>query len=580
MAVRKGVLLFLHIVLLTSACTRDLWVLSEAPVIDRSEPKVVNSDFEIRVEKTPDRIDATMEFGLYQIREVEYPLRIQKERFLQRYKPRWISWVLGIGAASAGFYLARSASFEQSSEFDNRSSNMYFYSSLGLFAGSFLLQKPIGTPISTGEVVLLQQQGTSQLRDTISATQIVPTRLDIDLSHPNIPSTTISALWNSGSYSIDLATAVEWRPVSRTDPPPVEIWITSESSSKSLEIPIEQFMTPYVYITKQSAEIYSDTTNTAFGANMFTELSSGSRLRYLSGSASAEYWKVELGPTPVFVRQADVRIRWEFGIVETTREIVRGKRIPYGRLEVEKDLPQAASQNSGALAILVSNTLKMEKDHAEIVRRDNRMMSNYLETTLGVDEDRIFFFPNDTSFQWLDALQFETNQPFWATDTAGPMYLYYSGPSHFTREKGLILGSEDSGNSILQLVERSDENWFSGCFLILETAPSTRKEDEGALYVHLQDVLREMDQKFGNVGIFLAAEPNTDNFLYVSAPQKIDFRHSMFTYMWCDALRQGYFTVNALKNFLERELPFKSRRLHEKPQRAMVFSGDFDTILP
>jgi hypothetical protein len=81
------------------------------------------------------------------------------------------------------------------------------------------------------------------------------------------------------------------------------------------------------------------------------------------------------------------------------------------------------------------------------------------------------------------------------------------------------------------------------------------------------------DANFGGA-VFFSSRPDQRSGIY-SSNNGDQNRHSIFTYYMAQAIKERNMTMNSIFNHLERNVPFTSRSLYDRPQNPLFFgNGD------
>ena len=158
-------LVYLAIGLFFSACTSSKWTIESTRAIDRTEFDLVGEDVFLEMSQVPSPNRPVLVFDVWNVETYDYSLKIQSNRYLQRYRPSLSAAFFGILGATAAYLTADLLS--------PNSTEQYILYGLGAFslATGLAGDRSWDKATSTGEQRLLKQTGVIQLSDTLRATK-------------------------------------------------------------------------------------------------------------------------------------------------------------------------------------------------------------------------------------------------------------------------------------------------------------------------------------------------------------------------------------------------------------------------
>jgi hypothetical protein len=73
-------------------------------------------------------------------------------------------------------------------------------------------------------------------------------------------------------------------------------------------------------------------------------------------------------------------------------------------------------------------------------------------------------------------------------------------------------------------------------------------------------------------GLLFSSDGRSDSQLYTKQAIAQKY-HSIFTYYLADAVKKGNYTSNQLLNYIQRNVDYTARRLHDTPQNVVYFGN-------
>ena len=507
-------------------------------------------------------------FDLKSINTYEYAQRVKTERYIQRYRPR-LGYVL-LGAAGAG--LSYYASF--SDQLLDRPTDMQRYALTGagtLLTGlSFLNMKPVGEPTKTGESRLLRQTGTTTEVDTTDARPYNTDNPGIRISYNN-QTLVENNEWNfnGGRITINLAEEIDAgifgeNPRSKIV---VEALYDTLSQRKEVSIPaiFEQFVVVDVQITALRNEPESNP------GNILTDLARGSQLKLVS--KEGDWYKVLYGISETWVSANDVRTIWRSSEFASDLSVIAIPNVPFGTVDVERNIPVLGRSSLNSAAFVLSNN-QFEGDLSERIygQRDAKLMEEYFIQGFGVRSTRVVKAINAASDRLVERAYSRL-----ATTMQGSrqnLNVYINGYAEIIDGEVFLLGSELGDNGEVQYIDlqklfRAFNNLDINSLIIFADLDILNEGGSTQPLENLATIVT--DNNYGSA-VFFSSQPGQRSGIYSSANGDQN-RHSIFTYFLAQAIKERNMTMNTIQNHLERNVPFTSRSLYERPQNPLFFGN-------
>ena len=558
-----------------NACTSSKWAIESTQAIDRTEFDLVGEDVFLKMSEIPSPNRPVLVFDIWNMETYDYSLKIQSNRYLQRYRPSLSAVLLGALGASAAYLTADLLSPHSTEQY-----MLYGLGALSLLTG-MVGDKSTGEATSTGEQKLLKQTGVIQLSDTLRATK-----------QPNIsPSYTIyndreaiairnNVIFDKNSYYINLLEDINPSDFLVQRNQSIRIELEFNDSLYIHEVPVEDIFERFVVVETEVTALRQNPDNT--NNSILTDLASGSELLLLDELDN--WYVVRYGITETYISKNDTKLIWRPTDYVDELSIITLPNIPFGNVDVEREIPVRLTENNQAAAFIISNEFYGDryptKRYAE---RDAKLMEEYLINSFGLG-----FAGIRTSINTSRIEQFRYNwDEFLRRNQANKkqLILYTNGYVSIDNDGNLIylLGdektSDEQNNSIklADLLEDALKAGFTELFMVGDYSfvsgtldySVSRADYYDAFYKLNSTLLAKRTIEFG---LLFSSDGRSDSQLYTKQAIAQKY-HSIFTYYLADAVKKGNYTSNQLLNYIQRNVDYTARRLHDTPQNVVYFGN-------
>lgn len=558
-----------------SACTSSKWAIESTQAIDRTEFDLVGEDVFLKMSEIPSPNRPVLVFDIWNMETYDYSLKIQSNRYLQRYRPSLSAVLLGALGASAAYLTADLLSPHSTEQY-----MLYGLGALSLLTG-MVGDKSTGEATSTGEQKLLKQTGVIQLSDTLRATK-----------QPNIsPSYTIyndreaiairnNVIFDKNSYYINLLEDINPSDFLVQRNQSIRIELEFNDSLYIHEVPVEDIFERFVVVETEVTALRQNPDNT--NNSILTDLASGSELLLLDELDN--WYVVRYGITETYISKNDTKLIWRPTDYVDELSIITLPNIPFGNVDVEREIPVRLTENNQAAAFIISNEFYGDrfptKRYAE---RDAKLLEEYLINSFGLG-----FAGIRTSINTSRIEQFRYNwDEFLRRNQANKkqLILYTNGYVSIDNDGNLmyLLGdektSDEQNNSIklADLLEDALKAGFTELFMVGDYSfvsgtldySVSRADYYDAFYKLNSTLLAKRTIEFG---LLFSSDGRSDSQLYTKQAIAQKY-HSIFTYYLADAVKKGNYTSNQLLNYIQRNVDYTARRLHDTPQNVVYFGN-------
>lgn len=555
------------------SCSSTSWVVEEERAMDVNDFEQISSRFYLESTNGITPNQPIIHFDLKSINTYEYALRIKTERYIQRYRPR-LGYVL-LGAAGAG--LSYYAAF--SDQLLKRPSDAQVYALTGagsiLTGLSLLNMKPIGEPTRTGESRLLRKTGTTQETDTTEARPYNMDNPRIRISYKGkVLVENQEWNFNGGQISINLAEEIDASIFEENPTDKILVEAFYDTLKQARQVAVSSVFEKFVVVEAQITALRNNPSNNT--NNVLTDLAEGSQLKLVE--SEGEWYKVLYGISETFVSSSDVRTIWRPSEFASDLSVIAIPNIPFGSVDVERNIPVLGRSALNSSAFILSNN-QYEGDISERIygQRDAKLMEEYFIQGFGVRSTRVIKATNIASDRLLERAY--TRLANAMSDNRENLYIYINGYAEIRDGEVYLLSSElnDGEKQYIDL-----QRFFRGISNLRLNSVIVFADldilNENGSTQPLEELASFITDKSNWSAVFFSSRPDQRSGIYSSTGGEQN-RHSIFTYYLAEAIKERNVSMNAIFSHLERNVPFTSRSIYDRPQNPLFFgNGDLELL--
>lgn len=572
----KRFLLFILCLVATSSCSSSRWVVTDQHAVDmENEPVILNEKYVLLLQNQPSVDNPVLSFIPYKVVEKEYQERVKVERSVQKYRPKWKFLVLG-GAGAIFAAIAGNTNLLLPSVSGGQ--QVAFNLSAALLAGlAFTNMEPVGDPIFTGESQLQRRSGSEVISDTLQ-TDSIGEALDVDLeiiyqdetifSESNIQLT-------DGSFDINLATFLEYLDDTISEESSIEVNLAYNGSDSSYVIPVTDFLAPFVTITEPIAILRN--TPRISELNVVTEVGNNSSLELIS-QESDDWYRVRFGSSEVFLSTSAGEVEWMSEAESGSPDIFEFTNIPFGEIDVENSVPVLKQNNQNDRAIILTNGLSGYTELRQYLSRDHELFRFYMRYALQMDEEQIYQVEMDSTGSWKENMRTVTEM-----DSTETLILYLSGSAHIDDSDNIHMTrlnteASDSSSGLATFLLNSIERMNPSSVVVFADLDFSYEDQSNYQNrgLNSQNALQKFADIFlrtiPNSAIVFSNRPDQNSSLYIGGDSE-NKRHHIFPYFLADAFKKRNSTLSAVVRYLENNVDYTSRRLHDRPQEIQAYGN-------
>lgn len=578
-------ILFLAAAGFLAGCTGAQWVERDRQAVDGEEYRVLEEERFLDRLAGPTPEEPVLRMQLLSRTRYEYDRKIRYERTIQRYRLRPGYVIAGLAGAGLGFYLGQSPSLAGSFTAGQR---VAFQAAGGLAALlGFLSMKPAGEPQPTGEVRLIGDTGTVVKSDTLRVDETGEHAARIRVLYQGSEIYSENRVPRGGTLEVALGERLAEQEIGGADPGRLGVEIAFRDSLYRYEMGVEQVLQPYVLVTAPVSQLRSAAEDGA--ANILAELVEGSRLRLLDVQPDSRWYRVRYGLSENYLLKTDARIVWDTAQSENGTQTVSVPSIPWGKVDVESNIPILAPRDFSNRALVVTNEhYPAPLPTRSYTHRDGRLVTAYLENALGFYSSSVMRLED---LEEPGPLRDRLERLRQASDDSTSLFVYLGGYAEVDLSGERIQvsyrltgrgpsGSADAAPGIpleelfreLSLVRAQRKVVVLD--LDFRTAGGVDPPRERRL--DLEQPLRRLAQPLldspGEAAVFVSSGLTQQSALYLNQSGE-DKKHHIFTYYFARAIQQRNTLAGAVQQFLQRNVSYTSRRLHDRPQEPRFFGN-------
>lgn len=580
-------IIFIGILLSTVACTSARWTVKNKSATDQSDFRVLEQKrFLTPVGKvTPD--NPVLNIDLLSRTKYRYAQKVLLQRNIQKYRLRPGFLAFGLGSAAMAFYVANSKTF---------GGNVTSAKSLTLNAAGtllalsgFLNMKPVGKPRPTGEERYLRPTGSTVKVDTLEVKQSKDASASITVQYKNkVIFEEEHHPFKAGHLEIPLANKLSELQLQGKDPGNISIAIAYEDSNYTYHYPISTILQPYARVTKQLTELRNAPEKSR--DNILADLVHGSLVRILD-TKNPGWYKVQYGISTNYVLKKDADMVWRPSDFAQENEVVTVPQVPFGNIDVESNIPILRGLVPNAYALIVTNqNYGDDKPERNYAHRDGRLIKQYLTNALGFSEQSVFDLQDvDEPQKLYDVI----SQIKAVANDSTELFVYLSGYGTVGKDgnnfhlgfQGTKKYSDGSRNSIPidRLLQQLASIPSSGTIVLsdIDYSSSVTKFDlsrnEQQRIIDTQ--MAAFSNSQGNKVLLMGERLDQPSSLYFSNRGE-DKKHHVFPYFFAKALQQRKTGISAIYQYLERNVSYTARKLHDRPQDPLLIGNtSLDLVL-
>lgn len=570
----KRSLLFILCLFITSSCSSSRWLVTEQNSVNADrEPAILNEENIILLQNEPSVEDPVMRFATYKVVEKEYEERVRVERTVQKYRPKWKFVILG---AAGALFSAMVANTDLVLHPPTVGQQVAFNVTAAILAGLALSNmEPVGDPIYTGETRLQRRSGSEIIKDT-TRTDALEEDLGINLSIDYKGETVFSdsnIVLSEGSFDINLATFLDYINDDIDTQSSLQINLAFNGFHSTYTIPVTDFLAPFITVTQPVALLRNEPAVDEM--NVVTEVGSGSSLPLIPREYD-DWYVVRFGSSDVFVSKNAGEIEWMSEVESGSPDIFEFADIPFGEIDVENSVPVIKDQNPNDRALIITNGFASSVEPRQYLGRDHELFRFYMRYAMQMDESQIHEIQVDSSGNFQSYLPTTSDM-----DSTGTLIVYLSGEAYIDESQKIHLAqisTEDGASTLETGLLNVFDKWNPSEMVLFADLEFKNADDlnnqNGSRNSQqsLQTFADTLMRRVPNSAVIFSHRPGQQSSLYIGRGTE-NKRHHIFSYYLADALRNRNTEIFDIVRYLENNVDYTARRLHDRPQDIQAFGN-------
>lgn len=586
--------MFLFAVMI-SGCTTSAWMAGTEPVQDPDSEEVLSEQMFFQPVVTPEAQNPTLSLDLVNRRTLRYNRNLVSSRFIQRYRPRYTYLSFGLAGMGMGLYLANS-SVVGADRLSDQEQAMLNLAALGIGTASLMSMKPIGEPRPTGEQQIIKRADSYIHYDTIPAalSSDAEVQLSITRGAESLVSDKPIPLTDN-RVSVHLGQESGIRQLSEHDTTSLKVHFRYQQISYEQTYQLTDFMYEFVEITESNVPVRTAPAN--LNNNIISHVGTESRFPFLS-EIDDNWYRVMKNGTAAYIRKDEARKIWQIADQTDINDLVISPDQPvFGDIEIERNLPDHSRTNPEGIAIIIINgEYRQPVRNLPNASRTGALAALYLNRVLGYYSDNIRVFENMTAREMERLLQESDSLMIggrYLSLDESDLFFYYYGHAFTDADDRLYLLPVDYDPAEInertipfdeitttlenirsrQLVMVMDTDLSRGSVFGQTDEPTARLSGDS-----LDKLSDSITSRSDTSVVFWAAQPGQHAETYAVNNGRNSYPYDIFTWYYFRALQEGAQSVAEIEQYLQRNVPFTSRRLHDRAQNSRVY-GNRDILL-
>jgi len=578
-------ILILFLAFSAYACTGARWTVKDKSAIDREDYSIINTEEFLSTSSPVTPESPNLKLQVLSDTKYEYAEKVLMQRTIQDYKLKPGFVALGLIGAGLAAYAANSNAINGG---QSSAASLSLNTAAVIIAGAGLMNmKPAGDPRETGEERFLRKTGTIIEQDTLQVenTQGGSALIDIWYGQEMLAENE-NRDFRDGELTINLGGLLSGLEIKGMETERVRVEVSYADSTYNFEYPLSQVLQPFARITSPVAELRSKPDQNT--SNILAELIQGSQLQIID-YVESDWYKILYGISENYISRDDAELVWRNSDFSRESEVVAVPIVPFGNVDVESNIPILTGMNPNAMALVVSNENYSgpyeKRSHAH---RDGRLIKTYMENALGVRASSIYEIKDISNSQslseTLSAMSSEAND-------STHVFVYLNGYGTVNKKGddfnlGLKTTASDSSTVELAQLFNNISALTDDKLILLADIEFSAMNEETAIsetVIDLEQPLRRISQNITatnpNATVIFGAQVNQHSELYVTDAGE-DKKHHIFPYFFAKALQERRTEIGSMFQYLQRNIPYTSRRLHDRSQDPQIFGNTSQELIP
>lgn len=559
-----------------SACTNPRWMIKDRQTVDPNEYKKISSrEFLMPAGNVTPEVPI-LRLQVLSENTYEYAEKVLMARYVQDYKLNPFFFAAGLLGAGLTFYIANS---KDVTGINGNLKTVTLNVAGGIIAlGSIMNFSPSGEPRPTGEERFLKRTGSRMVTDTLQVNVPGQDRVPVDIFYGDQGvAEDLPVKMSGGMMEVDLGSPLSILGISGKNPDSVRVYFNYADSTYSYAYPLKSILRPFVKVETSVTELRNSPEDVR--DNILAELVEGSQLQIVEETDSTWY-KVLYGISENYVSRSDVSQVWHKSDFAMGNRVVAVPTVPFGDIDVENNIPILSDSNLNGIGLIIgSEEYSGSYSTRKYTERDGRLIETYLVHALGYPKKKVHRLNNIESSQPVDSLWRVLEQ---TANDSSEIIVYLSGYGSLEKGNGqynlFYLPSGASGDSKISLGDLLNRV----AKLPSKSTVIINDIDFSQSVQNLPEALPSFQQPLYNIAASVTSGNEDTAILFSSGIKQNshvylgtdgDKKHHIFPYFFAKAIQNRNTNIAEIYQYLQRNVSYTSRRLHNEPQEPLLFGN-------
>jgi len=575
---------FVLLVFMGTSCTSTRWTVKQKNAVDPDDNTLISSTNFLQQAGSITPENPVLKLDLYHINTYEYAEKVLAERFIQQYRPRWGFMAFGLLGAGLSLYAANTTKLIAG---QSQTQSTALNATGGILTlSSILNMKPVGEPQKTGEERFLRKTGEKMVIDTVRAEPDKDSKLNITIRYKDrLLMSESPRSFQDSSLSINLARELKPDQIDTQNPDSLHVQVAFGEQDYSYSVPVTSLLIRYVKVTTPVTELRNAPEKVE--SNILTDLARDSQLRLVE-RVDDEWYKVMYGLSQTYISQNDAEVIWRTDEFNQEETIVTIPNVPFGNIDVENNIPILADlKRRGAGLIIANENYQNPYDVRKYGLRDARLMHTYWTDAFGIASRNIFQMKDVESKNNIDYTLGRLSA-YLKQDTTR-LFVYLSGYGVIRKENNeyqyyLVPVDSSAKQNPSQWIDlkkilsrigsmKTQYTVVAADIDFIQKGSNVDLSGEDARNALLLNTLSRLLTAQNPESVMMFPSHLGQQSLIYRQGTSTDKKHHIFPYYLARALQLRKTDLQSIENYLERNVTFMARRLHDQPQDPQIFGN-------
>ncbi|MDI6400684.1 hypothetical protein QLX67_01665 [Balneolaceae bacterium ANBcel3] len=581
----------------TVSCTTSAWIQDDEPVVNPESEVILQETIRFLPKDMPRPRSPELSLDIVKERELRYYEQLLSRRYIQDYKPRYGLMAAGFTGMTMGLALANT-SLINSDSFSGREKVLLNMASLAIGSASLLAMKPDGDPRPADEERFIQRTGIHIVQDTIPYVPVNGDSLRYTIMRGgDTLAYRKNAVPEGEPFTIHLLEESGLQELAHSDTTGIVVQVDFRDVEQTYELSVRSIMQEYVVVRAENTAVR--TAPVRITGNIIRHAGSESQFPLLR-IEDEQWFRILKRGDVAYIQSDDTELLWKpaenLGFDD---RIIQSGQPVFGDLDIERNVPDHRRVNPEGIALVIINgQYAGPVESKPFAERTGELARYYFSQVLGFYSDNILIYENLTEQQMLNLFENSDSLMIGGRQVSmdeSDIVVYYYGHAKIGQHDRLFLLPVDydpsernrkmvSFDEFVTVVEQLRSRMT---LVVMDTDWTTQSVFGDTLDAYVRSNEERMKEFSGSLadpgfhgGIFWAAQPTQQSGTYLSPDGRIRYPYDIFTWYFFKAMQDNSKTAREIRDYLDYNVPFTSRRLHERSQNPVYLGNTGIQIVP